>query len=69
MNTPYKGHNTKNLHIKDLLMVPNEELHILTIHFEPLKRGQSLYNGQDAWSQGVLYVEVPLYSYIHALHG
>ncbi len=50
-------------------MVPNEELHILTIHFEPLKRGQSLYNGQDAWSQGVLYVEVPLYSYIHALHG
>ncbi len=28
-------------------MVPNEELHILTIHFEPLKRGQPLYKGQD----------------------
>ena len=42
-------------------MVPNEELHILTIHFEPPKRGQPLYKGQNAWSQGVLYVEVPLY--------
>ncbi len=36
-------------------MVPNEELHILTIHFEPPKRGQPLYKGQDVWSQGVLY--------------
>ena len=38
-------------------MVPNEEIHILTIHFEPLKRGQPLYKGQYAWSQGVLYME------------
>ncbi len=44
-------------------MVPNEELHILTIHFEPPNRGQPLYNEQDAWSQGVLYMEVPLYLY------
>ncbi len=36
-------------------MVPNKVLHILTIHFEPLKRGQPLYTGQYAWSQGVLY--------------
>ncbi len=36
-------------------MVPNEELHILTIHFEPLKRGQPLYKGRNGWSQGVLY--------------
>ncbi len=28
-------------------MVPNEELHILTIFIEPLKRGQPLYKGQD----------------------
>ena len=42
-------------------MVPNEELHILTIHYEPPKRGQPLYKGQYAWSQGVLYMEVPLY--------
>ena len=42
-------------------MVPNENLHILAIHvhFEPPKRGQPLYKGQDAWSQGVLYMEVP----------
>ncbi len=36
-------------------MVPNEEFHILKIQFEPLKRGQNV------WSQGVLYMEVPLY--------
>ncbi len=42
-------------------MVPNEELHILTIHFEPPKRRQPLYKGQDVLSQGVLYMEVPLY--------
>ena len=36
-------------------MVPNEELLILTIHFEPPKRGQPLYKGQNAWSQAVLY--------------
>ncbi len=36
-------------------MVPNEEINILTIHFEPPKRGQPLYKGQDAWSQVVLY--------------
>ncbi len=42
-------------------MVPNEELHILTIHYEPPKRGQPLYKGQNAWSHGVPYMEVPLY--------
>ncbi len=37
-------------------MVPNVEFHIFTIHFEPPKRGQLLYKGQDAWSsQGTLY--------------
>ncbi len=41
-------------------MVPNEGLHILTIYFEPPKRGQPLYKGQDAWSQGVLNMEVLL---------
>ncbi len=41
-------------------MVPNEELHILIIHFEPPKRGQLLYKGQDGWSQGIFYIEVPL---------
>ncbi len=34
-------------------MVPNEELCILIIHFDPPKRGQPLY--KDVWSQGVLY--------------
>ena len=38
-------------------MVPNEELHILTIHFEPPKRGQPLYKG---CSLGILDMEVPL---------
>ncbi len=33
-------------------MVQNEELHILTIHFEPL------YKGQNVWSQVVHYMEV-----------
>ncbi len=65
MDTLYKGHNKNNLHIKDRfksrLMVPNEEFHILKIHYEPLKRGQPLYKGQDAWSQCVLYMEVPLW--------
>ncbi len=40
-------------------MVPNEEFNIFTIHFEPPKR-EPLYKGQNAWSQGVLYMEVPL---------
>ena len=40
-------------------MVPNEELHIFTIQ-TPI-RGQPLYKGQSFWSQGVLYMEVPLY--------
>ncbi len=35
-------------------MVPNEEFHILTIYFEHPKRGQPLYDGQDAWSQWCL---------------
>ncbi len=39
MDTLYKGHNSNNLRTD--LMVTNEELHILTIHFEPLKRGQT----------------------------
>ncbi len=29
------------------LMIQNEEFHILTINFEPPKRGQPLYKGQD----------------------
>ncbi len=33
-------------------MIPNEDLLILTIHFEPPQRGQPLYKGQDAWFQG-----------------
>ncbi len=41
-------------------MVPNDELHILMRHFEPPKRGQPLYKGQNVWSQHVLYMEVPL---------
>ncbi len=45
-------------------MAPNEEFHILTIHFEPLKRGQPLYKGQNSWFQGVLIIEVPLYMLI-----
>ena len=49
-------------------MVPNEELHILTIHFELPKRGQPLYKGQDAWSQGFLCMEVPLYIYIYIVY-
>ncbi len=52
-------------------MVPNEELHILTIHFEPPKRGQPLYKGQDAWSHGVLYSggsTVYVYVFITDLH-
>ncbi len=32
-------------------MVPNVELHILTIHFEPPTRGQPIYAGHTAWSQ------------------
>ncbi len=32
-------------------MVPNDELYILTVHFELPKRGQPLYKGQDVWSQ------------------
>ncbi len=44
-------------------MVANEDHHIKTIHFEPPKRGQPIYKGQNAWSQDVLYMEVPLYVY------
>ncbi len=36
-------------------MVPNVELHVLTIALNLLKRGQLLYEWQDVWSQGVLY--------------
>ena len=61
MDTLYKGHNRINLGTG--LMVTNEEFHILTIHFEPLKRGQPLYKEKNVWSQGVLYIEVPLYYY------
>ncbi len=52
MDTPYIGHNRKNLHIKDRFNGPNEDLHILTIHFEPPQP----YKGQD-----VLNKEVQLY--------
>ncbi len=47
----------------------------MTIHFEPPKRGQPLYKGQDVWSQGVLNMEGLLYSIViyitaraHTLH-
>ncbi len=33
-------------------MAPNEEFHIFTILFGHPKRGQPLYKGQNAWSQG-----------------
>ncbi len=36
-------------------MVPNEELHILTKHFERPKRGQPLYKYK---TPGVLYMEM-----------
>ena len=45
----HNGRNRKNLCIKDRFNAdPNEDLHILTIHYEPLKRGQPLYKGQGA---------------------
>ncbi len=34
---------------------------IFISHFEPPKRGQPLYKGQDAWSLGVLNTVIPLY--------
>ncbi len=40
-------------------MVPNEKLHILTIHFEPQTKERPLYKGRDVWFQGVLYMESP----------
>ncbi len=54
MDTLYKGQN--------------EEHYILTIHVEPPKKGQPLYKGQNSWSQGVLYMEVPLYIYFCSRH-
>ena len=51
-------------------MVPNEELHtcILTIHFEPPMRGQPIYKGQDAWSQGAYYYNnTPLLYHIYPI--
>ncbi len=42
-------------------MVPNEVLHILTIHFESPKSGQPLFKGQDVWS-------VPMVSFIWRFH-
>ena len=36
-----------------LLKVPNVHFPII-IHFQPLKRGQPLYKGQNGWSQLVL---------------
>ena len=33
----------------------------LSIGFKPPRKGQPLFNGQNAWSQCVLYSEVPLY--------
>ncbi len=42
-------------------MVPNEELHILTIHFE--QREDNLYiKGKMSGPQGVLNIEVPMYT-------
>ncbi len=42
-------------------MVSNEQLHILTIHFEPPKRGQPLYKGQMPGPKVTFIVmEVPL---------
>ncbi len=38
-------------------MAPNEELLILTLQFEPPKRGQLLFKGHDVWSQ----LRCPLY--------
>ena len=38
-------------------MVPNVAFHILTVHFEPPKRGKPLYKGQDA----CLVSRCPLY--------
>ena len=32
------------------------------MHFQPLKRGQPLYKGQNRWSQHVLNSEAPLYN-------
>ncbi len=37
-------------------MVPNEEFHIFTIHFEPPKREQPLYKGQCVPSPKVSFI-------------
>ena len=41
-----KGHDKNNLSIKEVHFFP-----IVLIHFQPLKRGQPLYKGQNGWSQ------------------
>ena len=60
--TSDKGHNRKKNHsIKDTLYGPRVPLS----YFYPLKRGQPLYKGQNAWSQRVHYSVVPLYYKIY----
>ena len=50
-----------------LLKVPNAHFPVVLIHFQPPKRGQLPYKGQNGLSQRVLYSEVPMYlfSIIH----
>ena len=61
-DTPNKGHNTKPLYQGTLFDAPIMNLPIVVIHFQPPKRGQPLYNGQNDSSQCVHYLEVQLYT-------
>ena len=56
------SHNTKNLYIKDKFFWPKLQFFsILLVYFQPLRRGHLPITDINCWSQGVLYIEVPLY--------
>ncbi len=58
MDTPYKGHNRNNLYIKDRFNGPKWRSLYTDNTFWTSKRWQPRRN---SWSQGILYMEVPLY--------
>ena len=60
MDTLYKGHNIRNLHIKDRFNGPKLMKNFIFSQYILKVQRQPLYNGQNAWSQCVL--KVPLSS-------
>ena len=63
-DTPYKDTIQKTSILRTGFLAPNYNFPILLVYFQPLRRGHLPIKDRNCWPQGVLYIKVPLYTYV-----